>query len=80
MKIIVNFQSRIESLITHLVIWTLKIQYEEQSRTRVVTVYNILAIKSKYISYDSTKLENLSPMCTDERGFYITVIFSKLFI
>lgn len=36
-KIIVNFQSRIESLITHLVIWTLKIQYE-QSRTRVVTV------------------------------------------
>ena len=42
----VNFQRRIESLITHLVIWTLKIQYE-QSRTRVVTVYNILAIKSK---------------------------------
>ena len=66
-------------MITHLVIWTLKIQYE-QSRTLVVTVYNILAIKSKSISYDSTKLENLSPMCTDERGFYITAIFSKLFI
>ena len=31
----------------------------------------------KYINilYDSTKLENSSPMCTDERGFYVTVIF-----